>query len=253
MYKLLNILLLVMLPIVSSCGGSSRKEVDRQAFDEGQPPVDVLDIFRDTVGQWGFGDSIAPARGVKLNTRSLGAPYADVFNDSNYLHWDDAVKIGIDPITDTYDYWNLKRPVVKIVSCADFYVDELNFSKPYLVPEAAAMVHEIGRRFRDELAARGGGDYRFKITSVMRTADDVRRLRRRNSNAVDSSVHQLGTTVDISYARFIRDSQTCIDRSNDDLKALLAEILYDMRNEGKCLVKYEIKQPCFHISARPSN
>ena len=251
MYKLLISFLLIFpaMAVLCNCAGNEAG-VERQPLEE-TPERPTLDISRDTIGQWGFGDSIAPERGVRIETRRFGAPYAEVFNDSNYVHWNDAEKIGIDPIENTSKHWNLKRPLVKIVSCADFYVDELNFSKPYLVPEAAEMVHEIGRRFHEALATRGGGEYRFKITSVTRTAENVKRLRRQNSNAVDSSVHQLGTTVDISYARFIRDSQSCISRSNEDLKALLAEILYDMREEGKCWVKYEIKQPCFHISARP--
>ena len=116
-----------------------------------------------------------------------------------------------------------------------------------MVPEGAAMLHEIGRRFRDSLEARGGGDYRIKVTSVLRTPMSVKRLRRANRNAVDSSVHQLGTTVDISYSRFAPDSDR-IPRSMEDLKNLLGEVLWAMRAEGKCLVKYERKQPCFHVT-----
>ena len=40
-------------------------------------------------------------------------------------------------------------------------------------------------------------------------------------------------------------------RSQADLKAVLAEVLEAMRNEGKCWVKHERNQPCFHITARP--
>lgn len=111
------------------------------------------------------------------------------------------------------------------------------------------MLHEIGRRFNDTLAARGGGKYRIKVTSVLRTPETVRRLRRANGNAVDSSVHQLGTTVDISYVRFAVDA-TEKTHSAEELKGVLAEVLYAMREEGKCWVKYEIKQPCFHVTAR---
>lgn len=230
-------------------GGEGATTVDRAVISTTGTLAD--DLARDSVGEWGFGDSIAPARGVKLKTNWPGGSYADVFNDSNYVHWADAEKIGIKPIETTRDHWQLRRPLVKITSCADFYVEPLNYSKPYLVPEAADMIHEVGRRFNSYLRERGGGDYRIKVTSVTRTADNVRRLRRRNSNAVDSSVHKLGTTVDISWARFVRDSQTCIDRGSDDLKALLAEVLLEMRSEGKIWVKYEQKQPCFHITARP--
>lgn len=172
-----------------------------------------------------------------------------LFNDSNYVHWDEGERFGIEPITDTRSHWQLKRPIVKVTSCEDFWVDTLKFSRPYLVPEAAARLHEIGRRFRDTIAARGGGDYRLKVTSLLRTPHTIKRLRRRNRNAVDSSVHQLATTFDISYASYIANAPSPA-RSVDDLKGILAEVLRAMKFEGKIWVKYEVGQPCFHITAR---
>ena len=139
---------------------------------------------------------------------------------------------------------------MKVQSCADFHVDELTHSAPYLVAEASDLLHEIGRRFNDSLAARGGGAYRIKVTSLLRTPKSVKRLRRVNRNASDSSAHMLGTTFDISYAQFAASNDTLVRRS-EDLKGILAEVLFALRNEGRCWVKYERKQPCFHISARP--
>ncbi len=186
-----------------------------------------------------------PTKRIKVNYFGNLRPF---FNDSNYIHWNEAEKIGIQPLTDTRSHWQLKRPIVKVTTNPDFYLDTLIFSRPYLVPEAAAALHEIGHRFRDTLNMRGGGDYRIKVTSLLRTPKTVKRLRRRNRNAVDSSVHQLGTTFDISYASFIANSAEH-PRSIDDLKGILAEVLKAMREEGKILVKYEVGQPCFHITA----
>ena len=177
-------------------------------------------------------------------------PYRTTFNDSNAVHWADAMRIGIEPLSDTRSHWRLRRPLVKIASCEDFYLEPLTYSSPYLVPEAAEMLHEIGRRFHDTLAVRGGGDYSIKVTSVPRTPEPVSRLRRHNANAIDSSVHQLGTTIDISYSQFAAYNDR-IPRSAADLKAILAEVLVAMREEGKCWIKHEYKQPCFHITARP--
>lgn len=187
----------------------------------------------------------------KITIHSVG-PLAQVFNDSNYIHWNDAEKIGIMPLSGTHSHFNPGKELVKVTSCEDFYVEPLTHSSPYLVPEAAALLHEVGRRFRDSLQARGGGDYRIKVTSVLRTPAGVRRLRRSNRNAIDSSVHQMGTTVDISYSRFMAYSPTPA-RSAEDLKNLLGEVLFAMRAEGKCWVKYERKQPCYHITVRPKN
>ena len=139
--------------------------------------------------------------------------------------------------------------MVKIASCREYYVDELTHSYPYLVPEAADLLKEIGARFNDSLSARGGGSYRLKITSVLRTPATVNKLRRVNRNATDSSAHQFATTFDISYAKFICDSLT-VNRTQEDLKNLLGEVLLAVRGEGKCYVKYERKQGCFHITAR---
>ena len=186
----------------------------------------------------------------KIHINNIG-PLYKVFNDSNYIHWADAEKVGITPLSDTRSHFHPGRPLVKITSCADFYVEPLTHSTPYMVPQGAAMLHEIGRRFRDSLQARGGGDYRVKVTRVLRTPANVRRLRRANRNAIDSSVHQMGTTVDISYSRFAAYAPVPA-RSAEDLKNLLGEVLFAMRNEGKCWVKYERHQPCFHITVRPS-
>ncbi len=187
-----------------------------------------------------------PTQRIKVNYFGNLRPY---FNDSNYVHWQEAESYGLQPLSDTRSHWQLNRPIIKVTTCADYFLDTLIFSRPYLVPEAAATLREIGHRFRDTIAARGGGDYRIKVTSVLRTPQTVRRLRRRNRNAIDSSVHQLGTTFDISYASFVASSPAPA-RSVDDLKGILAEVLKAMREENKIWVKYEVGQPCFHITAR---
>ena len=121
---------------------------------------------------------------------------------------------------------------------------------PYLVPEAERLLHDIGRSFSDTIRARVGKSYKIKVTSLTRTDVTVRRLRRRNSNATQESAHRFGTTFDISYSKFI-----CCDSSyvihEGDLKNILAEVLHRLRREGRCYVKWERKQGCFHITTRP--
>jgi len=189
-----------------------------------------------------------PGGGRRLRYKPVAA-MGRVFNDSNYLQLQAATSIGVEPVATLRDAWRLRRPVVKVVSCGDYFVDTLTHSLPFLVPEAEALLRDIGRQFRDSLAARGGGDYRIKVTSLLRTPMTIAKLRRRNRNAVDSSAHQYGTTFDISYMKFICDSKR-VPRTQADLKGLLAEILVNMRDSGRCYVKYERKQSCFHITAR---
>ena len=186
---------------------------------------------------------------IKLPLKHIG-PLRKAFRDSNYLHVEAAKVIGTGVINDINDAWYLQHPLVEIKSCPEYYVDKLTHSYPYLVPQAADLLKEIGQRFNDTLQARGGGDYRIKVTSVMRTPATVKLLRRINVNATNESAHQYGTTFDISYSRFICDSIN-VNRSFEDLKNLLGEILYDLREEGRCYVVFERKQGCFHVTARP--
>lgn len=234
--------------LAAGCSGGGGESVEISRLGR---VITLSDLELDVDSSAGYDSPLSelPEPTVSLKTRSVGR-LDKVFNDSNYVHWNDAEKIGIAPLTDTRSHWLPGRELEKVVPCEDFYVEPLNYSRPYLVPRAAAVLHEIGRRFNDSLAARGGGDYRIKVTSVLRTPESVARLRRHNKNAIDSSVHQLATTFDISYANFAAFSSRT-PRAMADLKALLAEVLFAMREEGKIWVKYEKKQPCFHISARP--
>ena len=193
----------------------------------------------------------APDEGcVRLRLDWTGRLKAE-FNDSNHVHLSAARRLGFRPISSESDILNLSRPVVRVESNKDFYVDNLSHSFPYLVPEASDLLHEIGRRFNDTLQARGGGSYRIKATSLLRTPATVRKLSRVNRNASSESTHSFGTTFDISYSKFVCDDPNDTRRTFEDLKNLLGEILHDMRHEGKCYVKYEVKQSCFHITARP--
>lgn len=189
-----------------------------------------------------------PDGGRRLRTYFRGS-YGRTFNDKNPEHLAAAQAIGIDPIEDVASAWNLSRPVVKIEPCREYYVDSLTHSLPFLVPEAASLLKEIGQRFNDSLASRGGGHYRIRVTSVLRTPQSIAQLRRRNRNASSNSAHRFGTTFDIGYSKFICDSVN-IPRTQADLKALLAEILAELQSDGRCYVKHERRQGCFHITAR---
>jgi len=173
-----------------------------------------------------------------------------VFNDSNHVQLVAAEKLGIEPVTDMASAWNLSRPVVKIASCEEYYLEELTHSIPYLVPEAATLLKDIGARFNKLLWERGESKYRIKVTSVLRTPESIDRLMRRNVNAVEVSAHQYATTFDVSYSKFVKD-QEANPRTFGNLCDLLSEVLQDFQSQGRCYVKYEGKQSCFHITVRP--
>ena len=106
----------------------------------------------------------------------------------------------------------------------------------------------------DSLANKGLNPYRIIVTSVLRTDSDVKRLRRGNINATSNSAHRYGTTFDVSWKRFDQvpdpDGRPMQTVGSDTLKMVLAECLRDLKKQGDCYVKYELKQGCFHITAR---
>ena len=190
---------------------------------------------------------------TRMRVRGIGGSFARVFNDSNYRHLEYARAGGIKPFDDNISAWNSSEGLVKIESDEYLYIDSLTHSYPYLVPAAADLLEEIGQRFADSLDSRGGGAYRLKVTSLLRSPMTVGRLRRVNRNATAESAHRFGTTFDISYSKFICDDSTGTRLTFEDLKNLLALIIYDLRKEGRCLVKHERKQACFHITAAPAD
>lgn len=187
----------------------------------------------------------------RIHINNIG-PLRKVFNDSNHVHLEAASALGFSPIQSGNDILRLKKHIVRVKSCPEYYLDDLTHSFPYLVPEAEQLLRDIGKAFADSLAARGGGAYRLKVTSLLRTPATVRRLRRVNRNATGESTHAYGTTFDISYSKFICDDASQPHRTFEDLKNLLGEVLKDMRDRGRCYVKFEFRQSCFHITTRPT-
>lgn len=231
--RILRFVLVLPICFILACGKSEPE-------DNLNPEEGLTEMSNSPVSSSGDGK----VRSIKV--KNIGA-LGKVFNDSNYLQLQAARNIGIDPIEDLQSAYFMKRPLVKVSENEYYHIDSLRHSLPYLVPEAAALLQQIGKNFIDSLHNRGGDNYKIKVTSLLRTPETVGRLRRVNVNATDSSTHQFATTFDISYTNFF-----CLDErrqiNQGDLKNLLAEVLLDLRKQGKCLVKYEYKTGCFHIT-----
>ncbi len=176
------------------------------------------------------------------------------FNDLNDTHLAAAQEIGINPLASRDGIPTASKKLYLVGGPMrynePFVVDELTHSSPFLVKEAYDLLHDIGKNFQDSLKRKNLPAYSVIVSSVLRTDADVKSLSRRNVNASKRSVHCYGTTVDISYRRFEKHDDEGPDAREVDLKAVLAEVLRDLKNAGRCYVKYEIKQACFHITAR---
>ena len=128
--------------------------------------------------------------------------YRRTFGDLNEAHLNVAQAIGITPIASRKEAEHMKEKLQHIETNDLYVVDSLTHSIPYLIKGAAQLLDTIGTNFLDSLTAKGLNPNKIIVTSVLRTEDDVKRLRRRNGNASANSAHFYGTTFDVSWKRF---------------------------------------------------
>ncbi len=181
--------------------------------------------------------------------------YDQSFPDLQEVQFVAACKYGVPPIRNREEAESKKKQLVYIGSSPYYKIDEaMTSSIPYLVPRAQVLLHDISRAFLDSLAIKGIPLHKIIVSSVLRTEEDVAKLRRYNGNASEQSCHRFGTTIDICYNRFQTvsnpDEEPRRAVRSDSLKWVLSEVLRDFREANRCYVKYEVKQGCFHITTR---
>lgn len=192
--------------------------------------------------------------GNPVKNRIYSVPRFDTtFPDQNDVQLVAAQKMGVKPVKDRLEAESRRMELVYVGSNPYFYVDKLHNSIPYLVPRASVLLQDIGRSFYDSLTIKGIPLHKIVVTSVLRTQADVDNLRARNRNAKQNSCHQYGTTFDIAYNRYKTvevPGEPRREVRNDTLKWIFSEVLRDMHKAGRCYIKYEVHQGCFHITAR---
>lgn len=194
------------------------------------------------------------ADGTPVKNRIYSVPhFGNTFPDQNDVQLVAAARYGVKAVVDRADAERRKSELVYVGSSPFYHIDSrMRSSIPYLVPRAAILLQDIGRSFFDSLQTKQIPLHKVIVTSVLRSKADVEKLRRRNSNATENSCHLYGTTFDICYNRYhtVEDPDGPRRRQvrNDSLKWVLSEVLRDMREQKRCLVKYEVKQGCFHIT-----
>lgn len=183
--------------------------------------------------------------------------WTECFPDINDVQLIAAQQNGITPVRSRKEINKLikQHKLVNICNSPYYTVDELTHSMPYLVPKAQHLLNTICLNFIDSLQMKGLPVHLPMVTSVLRTAEDVSRLQKGNGNATTHSCHCYGTTVDITYNRFVpllgyHDPNAPLLRWDMKMKQVLAEVLNDLRQQGLCYVKYERKQACFHLTVR---
>ncbi len=219
--------------------------VEEEIPDEADAPEPVADAP----------EPVADGTKKRKKNRIYGVhSYHKAFPDLNDVQLSAARRLGVSPVKNRKEAEHRMNELVYMGSSPYYHVDKLTRSVPYLVPEAALLLHDIGRAFFDSLQAKGIPLHKPIVTSVLRTRENIKKLRRHNTNATENSCHLYGTTFDITYRRYQTVSppdepQRRMVR-NDTLKWVLSEVLRDMREQGRCYVKYEVKQACFHATVR---
>ena len=235
--------LLVVL-VVSGLGLTAFKILHHeQAEKHNNSGLNPWEEVIDTVTTIRLDRSVVPSTSLK------NMDYRHLFDDKQGVQLPTAQRLGLaQPLDDSQVDDNTK--LVEVGENRWYAVDQLYHSHPYLIPEARMLLEYIGRRFNEILKEEcGRDDIKPIVTSMLRTKSSVKKLRRRNGNATENSCHLYGTTFDITYSRF-RTSDGDDIAADETLKAVLGKALYELRYEGLCYVKHEVRQPCFHITVK---
>jgi hypothetical protein len=143
-----------------------------------------------------------------------------------------------------------EHKLVKVTSGSSYSIDRLTYSSPYLTIRGKALLDEISDRFRDKVARKGIKGARFIITSMTRKTENVKSLRKHNTNSSENSPHLYGNAFDITYKRFEARKWVLTNCDQKFLKDALGEVIYELRAEKKCWATYERMQNCYHVVAR---
>ena len=217
------VLLAILLMVLGACGSDSSKN-------------QRAEIIEDTL--------------VSYPGRTFS--YKDKFRDTQSKQEQAAKAIGLStPPQNRQQAAKMRSQLSLIKTNENYIVDSLTHSIPYLVPKAAAELESIGKEFADILQRNNLPHYRFYVTSVLRTKDDVKYLQKSgNVNATTNSCHCYGTTFDLAYYRYDKVTRTREYMHQDNIKLVLGQVLLNHQRAGKIYVKYEWKQACFHITVR---
>ena len=219
-------------------------------------PEDVREI-EEMEFELGFGDDIMDYESQldsvhKVYYKGKKLSYASVFADLNDLHIEAAKSVGIRTPIPKRDNIDVKKyGLVRISDTQSYSIAKLTHSVPYLTKGASSELSAIADAFCKKLQENGLPPYRLVVNSVLRTQEDVTKLRKSgNVNASENSAHIYATTFDISYTKYQKADSSIDVMDPYELTKVLGEVLKEERDAGHCYVKYEKKQHCFHITSR---
>ncbi|PZX55650.1 DUF5715 family protein [Algoriphagus chordae] len=135
-----------------------------------------------------------------------------------------------------------EKKLVLISQGNGYEVMKLTHSHPYVTPYSKVVLEELGLAFQTLTE----DESFFTITSVTRTPEQQKSLRKRNRNATSGiSSHSYGVSFDISYVRFNGKKG-----SNWAAKKKLEKILDEFQKADKIVFIKERNQSCYHVTVR---
>lgn len=140
--------------------------------------------------------------------------------------------------------------LIKVKGGNRYIVEKMTFSYPCITKDSKILLDEIAKRLREKTSQKGLNGVRLIVTSMTRKTENLKSLRRSNSNASANSPHLYGNAFDISYKRFIVRKWFLTNCDKKFLKEALAEVIWQLREEKKCWATYERMQNCYHIVSR---
>lgn len=132
--------------------------------------------------------------------------------------------------------------LVPIKNSKGYLVGDMTHSYPFLTPRAKRILDQIGVSFY----VHSGDSSSFTVTSLTRTEETQKKLRRRNNNATrEESTHCRGVSFDISYIRYNGVREWHYERTK-----ILEGVLAALQQSGDIYVLKERNQSCFHVTVR---
>lgn len=144
--------------------------------------------------------------------------------------------------------------LVRVESDATLVVAHMEHGHPYLTPNAHRTLRIIATEFQSRIAHTDLAGARLKVTNLLRTIRDQRDLGRSNVNATkdQDAPHTHGTSLDISYMRFMDTGGRTLELAGCQqvfLAETLAEVIVELRQRDKRLfATREKQQACYHLA-----
>jgi hypothetical protein len=186
---------------------------------------------------------------INYTKLKVSGSYSAQLKDKMSAYINTVERTGITPCRDESDIKS-RRNLYKLEAGSYYSIARLDYSHAYLSKKGKALLERIEAGFGEKIKTTDLRDSRFIVTSLTRTKENVRRLRRNNGNASDRSAHMYGGCFVITYARFENDKKNLTANDIYRLKETLAQVIFELKEKKKCWAITEKRQPCYHIVAR---